>query len=415
MVYEAELNLLRKLLAQFHLNMHVVHQVDKLDAKVDLGLRNFLGLEDDYEKSFRSFLHRVQSNTVYKISDDFFCNYIVMELPDSRTADKPLLFIGPYTDQDVSKQDIFRAIEKYQIPPNLTERLLQYFASITRISDSTPIFAIIHAFAETIWGGPENYVLKTIVHSLSEKYIGTIPASITDLISEQKDISFNMELLEKRYEAENRFIKNISQGNYQKAEAAFKSSTLFDIEKRLNDPVRNMKNYCIIMNTLLRKAAEQGEVHPIHIDKISSEFSRKIESAVTSFETGKKLMQEMIRKYGLLVKNYSMKDYSLLIQKTITRIDTDLTADQSLNAHAKILNISPSYLSTLFRKETGITLTEYVNRRRIEYGVFLLNTTNMQIQTIAQHCGISDINYFTRIFKKYIGKTPKEYRNSIGH
>lgn len=39
----------------------------------------------------------------------------------------------------------------------------------------------------------------------------------------------------------------------------------------------------------------------------------------------------------------------------------------------------------------------------------------MQIQTIAQHCGISDINYFTRIFKKQIGKTPKEYRNSIGH
>lgn len=49
-------------------------------------------------------------------------------------------------------------------------------------------------------------------------------------------------------------------------------------------------------------------------------------------------------------------------------MDMDLTADQSLNAHAKILNISPSYLSTLFRKETGITLTEYVNRKRVEYG-----------------------------------------------
>jgi YesN/AraC family two-component response regulator len=59
-------------------------------------------------------------------------------------------------------------------------------------------------------------------------------------------------------------------------------------------------------------------------------------------------------------------------------------------------------------------LTEFVNRKRVEYGVLLLNTTSMQVQTIAQHCGISDINYFTRIFKKYIGKTPKEYRNSIG-
>ena len=125
-------------------------------------------------------------------------------------------------------------------------------------------------------------------------------------------------------------------------------------------------------------------------------------------------MKEMIRKYGLLVKNHSLKDYSLLIQKVITRIEADLTLDQTLNTHAEILNVSPSYLSTLFRKETGITLTEFVNRKRVEYGVLLLNTTNMQVQTIAQHCGISDINYFTRIFKKYIGKTPKEYRNSIG-
>jgi len=87
--------------------------------------------------------------------------------------------------------------------------------------------------------------------------------------------------------------------------------------------------------------------------------------------------------------------------------------DQTLNTHAALLNVSPSYLSTLFRKETGITLTEFVNRKRAEYGVLLLNTTSMQVQAIAQHCGISDINYFTRIFKKYIGKTPKEYRNSI--
>ena len=205
---------------------------------------------------------------------------------------------------------------------------------------------------------------------------------------------------------------NIAQGNYHKAEVAFASSTLFDIEKRVSDPIRNFKNYCISMNTILRKAAEQGGVHPIHIDHVSSQFVKRIEN-ITSLESGRSLMQEMIRKYGLLVKNHSLKDYSLLIQKVITRIEADLTIDQTLNTHAEILNVSPSYLSTLFRRETGITLTEFVNRKRAEFGVLLLNTTNMQIQTIAQHCGISDINYFTRIFKKHIGKTPKEYRNSI--
>lgn len=414
MAYEAEIKFLEKILTQFHLKMHVISSTQPLDEKIDFGLRKFLGIDNDYRRTFHSFFYRTQPNTVYKISDDFFCKYIVMRLPDQGHKDTSFVIIGPYTEQDFSKQDIFKAIEKYQVPPNLTERLLQYYAGITFNSNAAAISAIITAFAETIWGSAENYTVKTIAHSLSDKYVGTIPTVITDFITEQKDISFKMELLEKRYEAENRFMKNISQGNYHKAELSLQTSTLYDIEKRVSDPIRNFKNYCIIMNTLLRKAAEQGAVHPIHIDRISSHFVKKIE-VITSLESGRKLMREMTRKYGLLVKSYSMKDYSLLIQKVITRIDADLTADQSLNAHAQILNVSPSYLSTLFRKETGMTLTEYVNRKRVEYGVLLLNATDMQIQTIAQHCGISDVNYFTRTFKKYIGKTPSEYRNSIGY
>ena len=281
------------------------------------------------------------------------------------------------------------------------------------MSDSTALSAICSTFAETIWKNADNYTVKYISHSLSEEYIGTIPTNMNDPIPEQKDVPFKMQLLETRYAGENQFIKYIAQGNYHKAEVAFDSCTLFDIEKHVSDPIRNFKNYSISMNTILRKAAEQGGVHPIHIDHISSQFARKIKN-ITSLDSGRMLMKEMIRKYGLLVKNHSLKDYSLLIQKVITRVEADLTLDQTLNTHAEILNVSPSYLSTLFRKETGITLTEFVNRKRVEYGVLLLNTTNMQVQTIAQHCGISDINYFTCIFKKYIGKTPKEYRNSIG-
>ena len=60
-----------------------------------------------------------------------------------------------------------------------------------------------------------------------------------------------------------------------------------------------------------------------------------------------------------------------------------------------------------------MTLTDYVNKKRIDNAVFLLNSTKMQIQTVAQYCGIPDVNYFTKLFKRYIGKTPKEYRGEI--
>ena len=226
------------------------------------------------------------------------------------------------------------------------------------------------------------------------------------------DMELRMQLLEDRYASENRLMQDVSRGLTKQAEAALAESSLKDIEPRHPNSLRNFKNYCIILNTLLRKAAEQGAVHPINIDQLSSTFAHKIEH-LHSPVAGKALMQEMVRKYCLLVKNHSMKGYSLLVQKVIARTEADLTADLSLKAHASYLNVNPSYLSTLFKKETGQTLTEFVNQKRIQHVILLLNSTNMQIQTVAQHCGIPDINYFTRMFKKQVGKTPSEYRQGV--
>ena len=165
------------------------------------------------------------------------------------------------------------------------------------------------------------------------------------------------------------------------------------------------------MNTLLRKAAENGGVHPIYLDSISSTFARKIEQ-LTSTESVQDLMVEMFKSYCRLVKKHSMKQYSAPVQKAIIYIDSDLTANLTLSAIAQTQNVSASYLSWLFKQETGETITEHVNQKRIKKAMNLLETTNLQVQTIAQHCGILDVQYFSKVFKKYTGKTPKEYRES---
>ena len=128
-----------------------------------------------------------------------------------------------------------------------------------------------------------------------------------------------------------------------------------------------------------------------------------------------RLFGTMVHKYCLLVKNHSMAHYSLLVQHVILRIEADLTADLSLKAHADFLNVNPSYLSSLFKRETGATLTEYVNRQRVNHAIFLLNATELQIQTIASYCGIPDVNYFTKTFKKIVGFTPTEYKKRLSH
>ena len=60
--------------------------------------------------------------------------------------------------------------------------------------------------------------------------------------------------------------------------------------------------------------------------------------------------------------------------------------------------------------ESCVSVTEFVNEKRMELASRLLRTTQLQIQTIAQHCGMSDVNYFSKIFKKHYGVTPRQYR-----
>ena len=215
--------------------------------------------------------------------------------------------------------------------------------------------------------------------------------------------------IEERYETEERLMNEIAHGHVAQASEILSAFNNDIVEQRTEVPLRNFKNYLIILNTLSRKAVQQGGVHPLYIDRISSTFARKIET-VESFEEGQKLVAEITRKYCLLVRNHAMKGYSPLVRKVILAIDSDLMADLSLSAHAEALGVNASYLSALFRRETGQTLSDYVARARAEQAVFLLNTKRMQVQSIAQHCGIQDVNYFTRLFRRVMGKTPTEYR-----
>lgn len=221
-------------------------------------------------------------------------------------------------------------------------------------------------------------------------------------------------LAEKRYHKENELSQAVAHGQLHKVESLMKNLDPHHFDRYSSDLLRNAKNSAIILNTLLRKAAEQGHVHLTSVYQLFEHYSIKIESA-KSEQAILSLMKTMARKYTLLVKNHSLKGYSPMVRKVLMHIDADLTADLSLNAHAKLLHVNPSYLSNTFKKETGSTLTDYVTQKRIQYALHLLRHSNLQVQVIAQHCGISDVAYFAKLFKKFTGLTPTEYRGHALH
>lgn len=74
------------------------------------------------------------------------------------------------------------------------------------------------------------------------------------------------------------------------------------------------------------------------------------------------------------------------------------------------MNISPVYLSRLFKKEEGINFIDYLNQYRIEVAKKLLQDIRYHIIEVADLSGFHNTRYFSKIFKKAVGITPSEYR-----
>lgn len=120
-----------------------------------------------------------------------------------------------------------------------------------------------------------------------------------------------------------------------------------------------------------------------------------------------KLFTETIR----LRDNSSRNKYMELItaaQKII--LENFQNNEFSMNQAAAMVNLSPGYFSTLFRQETGMSFVEYLTGIRLEKAKALLMCTNMRSSEIAYEVGYKDAHYFSYIFKKVCGCTPKEYR-----
>ena len=376
-----------------------------LGYELDRGLRELLFGESNYTRILFNSLSQAQPNTVYRFFDEHHCCYIFMQLPESESY----FFIGPYLLFLPSASEIRRKLETAGRDPQLAEQLSRYYAGLPMVNDENMLLTIACTLADELYS-KKNYRLEYIEYMIPDQ---SAPTAFSKQPKRDSDSQAALSALEERYASEKLLMESVAQGKLHSVTTTAASFYLNASEKRLDDSLRDRKNYLIIFNTLLRKAAEYGKVHPIHIDRISAGYAKEIE-ALQSESDAAKLMDDMIRSYCLLVQNQSLRNYSDLVGRAITIIHFDLNADLSLKILAKQLNVTPSYLSAVFKKECGCTLTDYVNDRRLDYALHLLTNTNMQIQNVAFESGIQDVNYFIRLFKRRTGLTPTQYRKQIG-
>ncbi|MDF2669474.1 MAG: response regulator, partial [Paenibacillus sp.] len=119
------------------------------------------------------------------------------------------------------------------------------------------------------------------------------------------------------------------------------------------------------------------------------------------------MKQELIRS-GSLVEESGMRKEVKQMCKYITK---HYSRDLSQKELADVVNLNATYAGKLFKRETGETIPDYINRIRIQEACTFLDQTTMKVYEVASATGFSDYRYFCKVFKHYAGATPSDYKD----
>lgn len=176
--------------------------------------------------------------------------------------------------------------------------------------------------------------------------------------------------------------------------------------------LRQTQNMLEVLVTICSRAAISGGLPPSIAYSLSDKFMIAVEKMPeqNDFSIG----YELIVAFTNAVKSYRLPESSnYIIKRAQKYIDSHLFSSLSLASVSSVLNLNKNYLSSIFKREMGMTITEYIACRKINYAKYLLDTTELSLSEIAYRLSFSSQSAFSNTFKKVTSKTPKAFRLSL--
>lgn len=221
------------------------------------------------------------------------------------------------------------------------------------------------------------------------------------------------------YETEFGFYKAIASGNKSNVETArkrFLESVKAENAKEENgllskNPVQNSKYHFAIMTAMITRHCVEAGLNREIAYNLSDIYIQKADT-LTSIEAIEALKSDMINEYTDQMKNLKKQGvYSRHIVRCIDYINDNLNTKLTVNSIADKLGMNPTYLSKLFSKETGKSLSQYIKLQRLVAAGNMLKYTDYSITDISEYFGFSSQSHFTNAFQNEYGLTPKKYRD----
>lgn len=170
-----------------------------------------------------------------------------------------------------------------------------------------------------------------------------------------------------------------------------------------------IKNICLIIYNYIREAERNNPVRRYKKNASRVEYTYILEQAVTLQEIREMLLIYVQAVFGR--KKIENQGSNVSVRQVIAYMSKHYQdKGLSINRMAEEVFLTPTYLSSLFKQDTGLTINQYLTKLRIECAKSLLLDTKYKLYQIADMVGYEDAAYFARIFKNQTGMTPSEYK-----
>ncbi|WP_337102499.1 helix-turn-helix domain-containing protein [Paenibacillus sp. YIM B09110] len=351
----------------------------------------------------RFLMQQVQHYNVPNIhTTNFGESFIILPLIQDGVLEATI-FIGPAITIRMNDEIIFNKLSELNI--KATEEWTSYLKQLPLLS-SKRLYHI---------GILANHLLNGVILDVTD-IIETHYRFGQPVISKKEAdivISDRRESLEFRglFEIEKQLLSSIRNGD----KTAFYNMTLstnYDGPGILSNynKLRNIKNLGIYVTALAARASIEGGLYPEIAYTLSDLHIQNIEE-LRDYHAVVNAIGEALIDFVDRVSRSKRKHLSKSIATCQEYIFNHLYENTPLSILADIAGLQENYLSQLFKKETGVTITQFIQQEKVEEAKKLLELTSEPVTAVAAKLNFFDQNHFIKIFKRYTGLTPKKYRD----
>ncbi len=309
----------------------------------------------------RAVLENISPSVLYEIKDTFNVHFFAFLFQGD-----PIL-AGPFAAAEWDDIATEKLLMQAGLPESCFSPYKLYYCSL-KMLDSGIVAKIITGAIRTLAPKEAPYSYRSLMSAPTQKLSDPHAYNPSDFKKAMR-----------QYDLENRFLSLVEEGQAEAALETWEQLGKIPFTKELVSPsLQAMVANATSLRTLTRKAAERGGVHPVIVDTISVAYAQKMYAARNQEELTR-IIPGIIRAFAAAVCEVRKTYYSPAITLAVNYLKLNISREVDMKELADLVGCAPSYLGKLFKKETGMTIAQFLANERCDIAAKLLVRTNMPV------------------------------------